>query len=267
MANAEVIDVIGTLGGCIIAISAPMQLYKSWESQSTKDISWLWISFYFCGITFLYAYAWMASLPPIWGPGRYRCRCTCVHIYGCACVGYDFQFYFLLQTFSLFSMKVFLSWCIDFRYYIRNVYVRVVITPPLYHTTHTSTYLSILSRTVTLEITASALLFFLKIKLDLLDNKEYTLDVGTQTDDQAAISHVANFGITMGEDSTKFADVYPFSVQSLQHVNRVSADERNGAEMKRKGNIVFNTDVKSYQICDGVHWHDMKDKIVGSDMQ
>ena len=40
MVSTLAIDVIGYVGGSVIALSSPMQLIKSWKTQRTGDIAW-----------------------------------------------------------------------------------------------------------------------------------------------------------------------------------------------------------------------------------
>jgi uncharacterized protein with PQ loop repeat len=62
------IDLIGYVGSSAVAVSAPLQLRKSWKSESTGDISWKWISSYLFGICLIFIYAIIEDLPPVWGP-------------------------------------------------------------------------------------------------------------------------------------------------------------------------------------------------------
>ena len=62
------INLIGYLGGSIIASSMPLQVYQSWKRGTTNDISWKWLSGYITGISLLFIYAQLSNLPPVWGP-------------------------------------------------------------------------------------------------------------------------------------------------------------------------------------------------------
>lgn len=44
------IDIIGYLAGIIVAISLTPQVYKSWKTKSTKDISIAWTMIYLSGV-------------------------------------------------------------------------------------------------------------------------------------------------------------------------------------------------------------------------
>jgi uncharacterized protein with PQ loop repeat len=68
MVNPVIIDVLGYAGGTIIALSAPSQLYKSWKTQSTRDIAWTLMCLYITGIYLLYIYAHLADIMPVWIP-------------------------------------------------------------------------------------------------------------------------------------------------------------------------------------------------------
>jgi hypothetical protein len=70
------IDLIGYIGSSAVAISAPLQLRKSWNRESTGDISWKWISSYLCGICLIFVYAVIEDLPPVWGPICLEISCS-----------------------------------------------------------------------------------------------------------------------------------------------------------------------------------------------
>ena len=60
---------IGYIGSSTVAVSAPLQLHKSWQSGSTGDISWKWMLSYLFGVCLIFVYAIIEDLPPVWGPG------------------------------------------------------------------------------------------------------------------------------------------------------------------------------------------------------
>lgn len=62
------IDLIGYIGGSIIASSMPLQVYQSYNRGSTYDISWKWLFGYVTGILLLFIYAHLKNIPPVWGP-------------------------------------------------------------------------------------------------------------------------------------------------------------------------------------------------------
>ena len=68
MADRAFVDALGFIGGITIALSAPLQLYRSCRTRSTKDISFGWITSYLVGIYLICVYGILARLPPIWGP-------------------------------------------------------------------------------------------------------------------------------------------------------------------------------------------------------
>lgn len=70
------IDLIGYIGSSSVALSAPLQLRKSWNSESTGDISWKWISSYLLGICLIFVYAVIENLPPVWGPILLEISCS-----------------------------------------------------------------------------------------------------------------------------------------------------------------------------------------------
>lgn len=70
------IDLIGYVGSSAVALSAPLQLRKSWKRESTGDISWKWISSYLLGICLIFVYAVIENLPPVWGPICLEISCS-----------------------------------------------------------------------------------------------------------------------------------------------------------------------------------------------
>ena len=66
--SSVTIDILGYVGGILVASSAPMQLYKSCKYQSTRDLAWSWLSLYISGISLIFVYGVMANLPPVWIP-------------------------------------------------------------------------------------------------------------------------------------------------------------------------------------------------------
>jgi MtN3 and saliva related transmembrane protein len=57
-------DIIGYAGGALIAVSLLPQVYKSWKSKSTEDISLVWTIIYASGICLYLAFAWMTDIMP-----------------------------------------------------------------------------------------------------------------------------------------------------------------------------------------------------------
>lgn len=70
------VDLVGYIGSTTVAISAPLQLRKSWKRQSTGDISWKWITSYLTGICLIFVYAVILDLPPVWGPICLEISCS-----------------------------------------------------------------------------------------------------------------------------------------------------------------------------------------------
>lgn len=70
------VDLIGYIGSSAVAFSAPLQLRKSWKSESTGDISWKWITSYLLGISLILVYAVLEDLPPVWGPICLEISCS-----------------------------------------------------------------------------------------------------------------------------------------------------------------------------------------------
>lgn len=49
-------DIFGHLGGCIIAFALVPQVWKSWKTKSTEDISFLWNSMMLIGLSLFLIY-------------------------------------------------------------------------------------------------------------------------------------------------------------------------------------------------------------------
>ena len=62
------LNVLGYAGAGIIALAAPFQLEKCWRTQSTRDLSWIWIGQYYSGIVMLWIYAFYYNIKPVWIP-------------------------------------------------------------------------------------------------------------------------------------------------------------------------------------------------------
>ena len=124
------IDLIGYIGSSAVALSAPLQLRKSWNRESTGDISWKWISSYLIGICLIFVYAVIENLPPVWGP-------------------------------------------------------------------------------ICLEISCSFMLLLLKIKYDLVQQKTYFIEIGTQTDTEGDTKGTAPYTtLEVGGPASSSQDVY-----------------------------------------------------------
>lgn len=59
------IELIGFLGGAIVAVSLLPQVFKSWKTKSTKDISLPWTIIYFSGLLLWVAYGIGIASAPI----------------------------------------------------------------------------------------------------------------------------------------------------------------------------------------------------------
>lgn len=64
----SVVDILGLIGGSLIAISLAPQLYRSFKTRSTSDISYSWQIVYFSGLFILEIYALHYRLWPIFIP-------------------------------------------------------------------------------------------------------------------------------------------------------------------------------------------------------
>lgn len=64
MAGFE-IELIGYLGGGIVAVSLLPQVIKSWQTKSTKDISVIWNSIYLFGLLVWITYGFGISSMPL----------------------------------------------------------------------------------------------------------------------------------------------------------------------------------------------------------
>lgn len=81
------INILGYLGGTIIASSMPLQVYQAYSNGSTSDISWKWLTGYITGLTLIFCYAQLERLPPVWGPLCLEISSTLVLI--CLKIKYD----------------------------------------------------------------------------------------------------------------------------------------------------------------------------------
>jgi MtN3 and saliva related transmembrane protein len=59
------IELIGYLGGGIVAVSLLPQVIKSWQTKSTKDISVIWNSIYLSGLLVWIIYGFGISSMPL----------------------------------------------------------------------------------------------------------------------------------------------------------------------------------------------------------
>jgi MtN3 and saliva related transmembrane protein len=59
------IELIGYLGGGIVAVSLLPQVIKSWQTKSTKDISVVWNSIYLSGLLVWIIYGFGISSMPL----------------------------------------------------------------------------------------------------------------------------------------------------------------------------------------------------------
>jgi hypothetical protein len=67
---------LGYVGGYVISFSAPFQLYRSWDLQSTRDLSWRWVCTYLTGTILLFAYTCHEDVRPVWIPMTLEVSCT-----------------------------------------------------------------------------------------------------------------------------------------------------------------------------------------------
>lgn len=59
------IEIIGYLAGILVAISLLPQVIKSWQTKSTKDISFTWTSIYGMGLVFWLIYGFGINSYPV----------------------------------------------------------------------------------------------------------------------------------------------------------------------------------------------------------
>lgn len=76
MVSAAAIDVIGYIGGYVVALASPFQLLKGLRTWSTKDISWLWVTQFLTGLILLFSYGILADLPVIYIPITLEIFCS-----------------------------------------------------------------------------------------------------------------------------------------------------------------------------------------------
>ncbi|GMH56982.1 hypothetical protein TrRE_jg9456, partial [Triparma retinervis] len=62
------INAFGYIGSAVLALAAPTQFVTCLTRGSTKDISYLWLGIFLAGLAFLFAYASLLGLVPIWAP-------------------------------------------------------------------------------------------------------------------------------------------------------------------------------------------------------
>ncbi len=55
-------DLMGVVGGCLVALSLDPQVWKALQTKSTEDISYAYQGIYIVGITLLNAYALILGL-------------------------------------------------------------------------------------------------------------------------------------------------------------------------------------------------------------
>jgi uncharacterized protein with PQ loop repeat len=65
-------DLVGVVGGCLIALSLVPQVWKAYLTKSTEDISYAYQGIYIVGITLLNAYALILGLWPIYIPALFE---------------------------------------------------------------------------------------------------------------------------------------------------------------------------------------------------
>ena len=56
MPTFQIWDIIGFVGGGILAINSMPQIYQMWETKSADSISYTKLLFYLIGLSFLFAY-------------------------------------------------------------------------------------------------------------------------------------------------------------------------------------------------------------------
>jgi len=62
------IDIFGYVGAAVLASAAPTQFVTCLLRGSTKDISYLWLTTFLCGLVLLFTYSTLLGLVPIWAP-------------------------------------------------------------------------------------------------------------------------------------------------------------------------------------------------------
>jgi uncharacterized protein with PQ loop repeat len=62
------INVFGYIGAAVLASAAPTQFVTCLLRSSTKDISYLWLTIFICGLVLLFTYSILLGLVPIWAP-------------------------------------------------------------------------------------------------------------------------------------------------------------------------------------------------------
>jgi uncharacterized protein with PQ loop repeat len=65
-------DLMGVVGGCLLALSLVPQVWKAYLTKSTEDISYAYQGIYIVGITLLNAYALILGLWPIYIPALFE---------------------------------------------------------------------------------------------------------------------------------------------------------------------------------------------------
>jgi uncharacterized protein with PQ loop repeat len=68
MNSMQIMNVIGTVGGGLIAFSLVPQVWKTYQTQSTADISYAYQGIYILGTTLVNAYALSTGLWPVYVP-------------------------------------------------------------------------------------------------------------------------------------------------------------------------------------------------------
>jgi uncharacterized protein with PQ loop repeat len=68
MNSMQIMNVIGTVGGSLIAFSLVPQVWKTYQTQSAADISYIYQGIYILGTTLVNAYALSTGLWPVYVP-------------------------------------------------------------------------------------------------------------------------------------------------------------------------------------------------------
>lgn len=70
------IEIIGFVGGYVVAISSPFQLAKCLRTWKTRDVSLMWILNYLSGLLLIFVYGLLMKLPAIWVPIILEITCS-----------------------------------------------------------------------------------------------------------------------------------------------------------------------------------------------
>jgi MtN3 and saliva related transmembrane protein len=60
------VDLLGYAGGIVLAVALFPQVYRSWKTRSTRDISYEWQLLYLLGLTLYFAYLVMIKATAAW---------------------------------------------------------------------------------------------------------------------------------------------------------------------------------------------------------